>query len=163
MPLCFLAREAQQVLRASDDPGEKKRLGQGAMAQGSAPGTASCSHLQQDISLRGGILARNWGVPLLKQTVAAGSTAAFGTVTMDQVLHRHKTHTSSSRCLAPSGSTPQPCPRGSRVSVPAAPSRKWGNSRTVTIIIHSKKKICKRPSTLSCSARTPKRTRSVTV
>lgn len=59
LPLCILPREAQQVPKASADVGEKKKSGQGAVAQGSPPGTA---HLQQDISPVDAILA---GVLLL--------------------------------------------------------------------------------------------------
>lgn len=53
------------------------------------------------------------------------------------------------------GGNPAPRPAGYRS--PAALSREWANSKT--IIIKIIKKVCKRPSTLSCSTRTPKGTR----
>lgn len=145
-------------------PGRGEEAGLRArVAPGAEPAAASPAAGRQP---HGGHFGRGAGRPFAEaETEAAGLAAAWWTQTeppshnAQQQLQRFGTVRQGPRRA---GSTPQPTlPEGQGVRFP---SRTWGNSKTIIMIpLIIKKKLCKRPSTLSCRARTPKRTRYVTV
>lgn len=174
-PICFLAREAQPIRRASASQGEKKRLGSRAVAQGSPPGTASfrliCTRtffwqgtgasrcpapghlLKRRQRQWSGLLALNCEPSALRacRAVAQHTSAA------PNIWHRRAAASEGRQHPTTMG---QPCPRGSGLHFPSSPQQEMGkqqnnNNNNTT----NNKKKCKRPSTLSCSTRTPKRTR----
>lgn len=140
--LCFLAREAQQILRASADQGERRRLGHGT---GQLP-----SHPHQDISHVHRVLAGDMSsqVPRASteaETEAAASAAAYWAQTAHRARATAQRTTPApniwhSQAAALEGrqrpaGLGQPCPGAAGCGSPSAPSRKWGNSKTIIIIM----------------------------
>lgn len=133
-PLCFLPREAQQVLKASTNGGEKKRSCQGAVAQGTA-------HPQQDMGPGDDILAGDQGVLLLKWR-QKWQGLQHGLLDLNHTLSTPCSRRTTRRApdiwhswaAAPQpGGSPAPRPTGYRS--PAALSRKWEIGKTTIIII----------------------------
>lgn len=116
--LCFVAREAQQILRASADPGEKSGQGRRAVARGSCHRTAFWqeAHPARPAAVGGA------------QTETTTSHSGFsGSI---RPLSHRTANAGSSKRLAQSGS----CPEGSTMRSVLSPQQEMVNSKTIIII-----------------------------
>lgn len=145
-------------------PTRERRRGwaEGQGSPGAEPAAASPAAGRQP---RGGHFGRGAGRPFAEvETEAAGLAAAWwtqtSTVAQRTAAAPNVWHGRAGASEGGQHPTTNPA-RGAGGVVPQQDMGKQQNNNNDTT--NNKKKLCKRPSTLSCSARTPKRTRYVTV